>query len=652
MNRLTFFIFEKIDEALAHSIAAQLAATPLASVSVEINSPGGDLSAALAIANALTAHKGRVTIKVVGVCASAATLLCCCGAPVEAADNSIFMIHAPWVETAGNAEKLRSNAVALDKHAQAMALLYARKIHLPPDQFFADFLDGADHWLTAAEAQTLGLVDTLTGQSRPLAQFSFGSLTPPGKIMNEHSTPAVSATATPAISATAHEIATACMASDAPELIAGLSEKPVTMAQVQAKIAYVRTIKSLAAGLHLEEMAPDLIQAGVTPDGAKKILWTMDVIRTEAAPIKNTRPIGSSVSSFGGYGESHFASAARSALAVRMGIPHNPHPGAQDLKGMSMATMAETMLNQTGRTARGRGASDVIQAAMTTSDFPNLLSGTANFALVKRFEMVALEHRAFVSQGSLRDFKPGRAINLSFIPGLELKKESGEIAYGSLTDGAEPIQLATFARGLSFSREAMINDDLGGLDRAIQAAANAAARTERDLIFGLLATNPAMSDSIALFHANHGNIGSGALSAAALGLARTAMRKQRDSSGGYVTTVPKFIVCPVELETTAESIIAALSYRTDLAGPETTAPSWQNRLQVIADPRLDAASTSVWYLFSDPMTAPVIELDFLDGNTSPVVEQDTDFDRDMIRFKVRFDVGVAAVGYAGAVKMA
>ena len=50
--------------------------------------------------------------------------------------------------------------------------------------------------------------------------------------------------------------------------------------------------------------------------------------------------------------------------------------------------------------------------------------------------------------------------------------------------------------------------------------------------------------------------------------------------------------------------------------------------------------------------APVIRLGYLNGATSPVVEQEGDFDTDVMKFKIRFDVCAAAVGWAGGVKMA
>ena len=74
----------------------------------------------------------------------------------------------------------------------------------------------------------------------------------------------------------------------------------------------------------------------------------------------------------------------------------------------------------------------------------------------------------------------------------------------------------------------MINDDLGALTRIPAAMAMAAANLESDTVYGVLTTNAALSDSVALFHATHGNLtGTGTdISVASLGVARALMRKQ------------------------------------------------------------------------------------------------------------------------------
>ena len=303
----------------------------------------------------------------------------------------------------------------------------------------------------------------------------------------------------------------------------------------------------------------------------------------------------------------------------------------------------------------------LFQAAHTTSDFPHLLGAGVNTALVNVFENAVLEHRNLCSLGDVTDFKQQTAISTGFFGGLLPKLEAGEIKHTSITESGETFKLATYARLIALSREALTNDNLGALSAAISAAGNAAARTERDLCFAVLTDNKALSDGKALFHAGHANFYDSAHSTPSavraemditgLSIARRLMRKQKDSSGGFVMTLPRFIVVPTALETDAEAVIGSLTYRPDTSG-EIATPSWVKTLQIIADPRLDEVSEVDWYLLSDPTVAPVIRLAFLNGARGPVVDQEEDFKRDITSFKVRLDIAACAIGYYGAVKLA
>ncbi len=402
-------------------------------------------------------------------------------------------------------------------------------------------------------------------------------------------------------------------------------------------------------------MAESLIRSGASVDTAKQKTWDALVARSEATPIDTTPPPrGGNFSNpipYGGHG-GQFVNAASDALAARMGAaPKDAHPAMCDFQDTSLIGMAAMCLNAAGRHTLGVSRTKLVQMAMTTSDFPDLLSGTANKSLTTRFEAMAEDHRQFCESANLPDFKPASAVNVSLLPGLVLKPEAAEIQYGALSDGAETYKLATYARGLSLSREAIINDDLQAFSSLIAAAANASARLERDLVFNVLTANAAMSDGVALFHAPHGNLAAAAdIDVAGLNAARVLMRQQKDSNGGYVMTQPRFVVCPVLLEGDAEALLASLSYRPS-TDTEVATPKWIKGLAVVSDPRLDAVSNSTWYLLSAPNVAPTIRLGYLNNVTTPVVEDDKDFDTDVVRYKIRFDVCAAAVGHAGGVKV-
>ncbi|MBK8640583.1 MAG: hypothetical protein IPN92_20765 [Chromatiaceae bacterium] len=134
----------------------------------------------------------------------------------------------------------------------------------------------------------------------------------------------------------------------------------------------------------------------------------------------------------------------------------------------------------------------------------------------------------------------------------------------------------------------------------LRTAANAAARLERDLVFRVLTANRLMSDGKALFSRRSWQPDTSAAGInVGLGKARALMRKQMDSSGGFILSTPRFVVCPVALESDAEGLVASLSYHPDLADIMQT-PPWVKSLRIVADPRLDVNDAADWFRCPNP----------------------------------------------------
>lgn len=126
-------------------------------VTMHINSPGGDVFESLAMAAAISAHKGKVTAVVEGMAASAATRLALAASEVHMTDGSLFMVHNSWTMAWGNKEELRKTADLLDKVDDGIVGDYARKTGATADQVRQWMND--ETWFTASEAKEAGFVD-------------------------------------------------------------------------------------------------------------------------------------------------------------------------------------------------------------------------------------------------------------------------------------------------------------------------------------------------------------------------------------------------------------------------------------------------------------------------------------------------------------
>lgn len=126
---------------------------------VYINSPGGDVFEGLAIYNLLREHKAGVTVKVVGVAASAAAIIAMAGSRVEVGRAGFLMIHNSWTVAAGNRHDFREAADWLEPFDKTQADIFAAKTGDSPEAI-AKMLD-AETWMGGQEAVDLGFADGL-----------------------------------------------------------------------------------------------------------------------------------------------------------------------------------------------------------------------------------------------------------------------------------------------------------------------------------------------------------------------------------------------------------------------------------------------------------------------------------------------------------
>lgn len=126
---------------------------------VNINSPGGDFFEGVAIYNLLREHKAKVTVKVVGLAASAASIIAMAGDEIQMGDGAFFMIHNAWAVTVGNRHDLKAAAETLTPFDEAMANVYAARSGISAKE--AARLMDAETWLNASNAVAQGFATGL-----------------------------------------------------------------------------------------------------------------------------------------------------------------------------------------------------------------------------------------------------------------------------------------------------------------------------------------------------------------------------------------------------------------------------------------------------------------------------------------------------------
>lgn len=130
-------------------------------VTVRINSSGGDVFAASAIRSMLVDYPGRVTARIDGLCASAATFVALGADHVRMQDTAFFMIHDPSAMVWGSIEEVKAGLEMLKTVKAGILSAYQDKTGLDAERLGR--MMTAETWLTAQEAQELGFVDEVIG---------------------------------------------------------------------------------------------------------------------------------------------------------------------------------------------------------------------------------------------------------------------------------------------------------------------------------------------------------------------------------------------------------------------------------------------------------------------------------------------------------
>lgn len=143
----------------ASRIAGALRSMGGSDVTVNVNSPGGDMFEGLAIYNLLRDYEGKVTVKVLGLAASAASIIAMAGDDIQIGRGAFLMIHNCWVYAAGNRHDLAQLAADMEPFDKAMADIYAARTGLSIEEVSA-MMDG-ETYIGGSDAVDKGFANRL-----------------------------------------------------------------------------------------------------------------------------------------------------------------------------------------------------------------------------------------------------------------------------------------------------------------------------------------------------------------------------------------------------------------------------------------------------------------------------------------------------------
>ena len=626
-------------------------------ITINLFSYGGDAGEGLAIHDILARYQGKKTIVIDGVAASAGSMVAMAGDRVVMPDNALLMIHNCWSMAAGDAESLRSSANLLDTYSASYRQTYAKKSGKPEaqvDEWMAAGA-GAGTWFTAAAAVEAGLADEVAAPvdvRASVPQLPSGRFTdPPAELKSWAAIGSLSPEENPnpslipmtmqsqaggAPAATIEVQPVAAATSEAAPVSAAASSDSVTIAALRREADIRRC--TAQAGLTAE-----VVQAMV--DGGKPFTEVaLEIVTAHASVIEGragaaghpariqvTRDSGDSV--MAGIGD---------MLAARINPGTELSDAGKQFRGYSLMECVRTFAESRGIITVGRSKSDLVAMAMhSTSDFPLLFSNLANKTLTAAYEEEPHTWKALARQRNLPDFKQASDLVIAADLAPEQLLEGGEYKQGTLKEAQATWKLATYARKVCVTRQAIINDDLSTLERLPEYLGRGFRRLESNLVWALITGNATTSvDGLALFAAGHANTGTGVIGVAGMNAAKKAMRKQTDISGVAVNLTPDYLVVPTDLEATALQFLYPGNYApssiTGANGPNVYAGS----MQLIVEPRLDGSAVQ-WYAASGPSKVEGLIYGYLADEPGPTITSVPERDPDGLTLLARFDFGAA-----------
>jgi hypothetical protein len=418
------------------------------------------------------------------------------------------------------------------------------------------------------------------------------------------------------------------------------------------RIAAYEPVLAAARGLvtpdMLDAMREAAIRERVSPEVLRGRLWeafTSGAARPSLPARPDTGPSNED--------PSQLLDAMAEALAARTmpGYQAPPTGRHTEFLGWRPSDMIGELLRARGERNVPRNPTILAERAFhTTSDFPALLSAAANKMLLAAYAPAAPTYRTLFLRRDFRDFKPHRHLRVGDFPTLLPLSENGEIQAGTMSESQELVYLQTFARRIRVTRQMLVNDDLGAFTDFASMIGRRVADFENATAYALV--NSANGDGPTLITGNAAVFGTAAARANKAGagtlldlpnlaLGRAAVMRQRTLDG-----LPITVGAQMRLLVGPNQELAARQLTVSVQATQTSnANVYAGFVAPLVEPLIPS---NRWYLFSDPLAAPVYVYGYLNGAEGPQVTTGNVQGVDGVEVSVIFDFGVGAIDWRGA----
>lgn len=634
-------------------------------VTMRVNSGGGYATEGAAIMAALQAYPGRVTARVEGLAASAASLLVMGADDIVIAPGALMMIHDPSGLTLGDADDHRKAAFKLDKLADTYAAAYAARSGKPAAEI-RDLMR-AETWMTGDEAAAMGFADRVETGKDPVAVAAFDFRVyarAPQQLLRLASERGWRFGAQPvtAASAASHQKEIAMTAKT--EMAASEQPADPTNAAKEATMKANEAAQAAKAAADKAVAAERTRVAGIMATGTKLGLpaATMSALIEDGSDLDASR--AKMIDAWAEQGDRHeYGARPAEPKADRMDERQTMRDGmeaaliakltgakpeadgkARPYMGMGLVDMAAESIGHRGSLVRATSREQVLMSAThSTSDFSGIFENALNKTLAARYTASAPTYREISRFMTFADWRAHPIVSAGDFPKLMEIAENGEIKAGTFSEKKESMTAKAYGVQIGISRQMMVNDDLNAISQVIADQGQMVAHYEDETFWtmflsGANADGPTLNEnSRQVFNTtDKTKAASGAaIDVTTLGAARKALREHISLDGRRLNVPAQILLVGPNYETLAEQFVATV--QPQAAG---NVNPFAGRLRIVVTPFITG---NAWYLFPEPSFGFNFKWGLLDDYRAPRMRMDEPFGTQGIRFSVEHDFGVGAV---------
>lgn len=326
--------------------------------------------------------------------------------------------------------------------------------------------------------------------------------------------------------------------------------------------------------------------------------------------------------------------------------PATPTEAARSYTGLSLVALAAERLGERRYPETMAAREDVLRRAMhSTSDFPIILENAVNRSIAASYALAVPTYREWSVREDFNDFRPHITVQTGDFPLTQPVLEGGKFAFGTVGEKKEQVAVAAYAIQVALSRQLLVNDTLGALERVIANYGQSLALTEETVAYSVLQLNSGdgpslLEGSAAMFTTGRTNKAgtAAAITETSVSVMRAAVLKYKSVDGNLLAPVmpTKLLVSPDKL-TEAEKFVSAV-----IPAATANVNIFAGKFSVVTSSQL---SGNRWWAFVDPSVRANFRYGLLSGYSAPRIRTETPFGQNGMGVSVEHDFGFGGIDW-------